>query len=137
MFAALIVGGLVAPFLAYPTFLMKVLCFALFASAFNLLLGFGRPVVVRPRRVLCLRRLRVWIPVQELGAPPRGGYPGRDRVGQHARYRVRAAAIRRSGIYFAMITLALPSLCISWRCSCRSREVRTDCREFPGAACSA
>ena len=40
MFAALIVGGLIAPFLAYPTFLMKVLCFALFASAFNLLLGF-------------------------------------------------------------------------------------------------
>src|SRR2546428_10710732 len=41
MFAALIVGGLIAPFLAYPTFLMKVLCFALFASAFNLLLGFA------------------------------------------------------------------------------------------------
>ena len=36
--AALLV---VAPFVVYPVFLMKVLCFALFACAFNLLLGFG------------------------------------------------------------------------------------------------
>lgn len=38
-YLALIVVGLVAPFMAYPVFLMKVLCFALFACAFNLLLG--------------------------------------------------------------------------------------------------
>jgi hypothetical protein len=41
--------------LVYPTFLMKVLCFALFACAFNLLLGFAGPAVVRPCRLL--RRL--------------------------------------------------------------------------------
>jgi branched-chain amino acid transport system permease protein len=40
MFVALLVVGLLAPFTLYPTFLMKVLCFALFASAFNLLLGY-------------------------------------------------------------------------------------------------
>jgi len=42
-FVALLVLGLVAPLLrdlVYPVFLMNVLCFALFASAFNLLLGF-------------------------------------------------------------------------------------------------
>ena len=41
MFVAMIVVGSVAPFLVYPTFLMKLLCFALFACAFNLLLGFS------------------------------------------------------------------------------------------------
>ena len=40
MFVALAVVGVLAPFALYPTFLMKVLCFALFACAFNLLLGY-------------------------------------------------------------------------------------------------
>jgi len=40
VFLLLLVAGLVAPFVGYPIFLMKVLCFALFASAFNLLIGF-------------------------------------------------------------------------------------------------
>ena len=37
----LILLAIAAPIFIYPTFLMKVLCFALFATAFNLLLGFG------------------------------------------------------------------------------------------------
>jgi branched-chain amino acid transport system permease protein len=37
---ALILLGLAAPFVVYPVFMMKLLCFALFASAFNLLLGY-------------------------------------------------------------------------------------------------
>jgi branched-chain amino acid transport system permease protein len=40
VFLVLLVAGLLAPFVGYPIFLMKVLCFALFASAFNLLIGF-------------------------------------------------------------------------------------------------
>ena len=40
VFGVLFLLGLAAPYFAYPTFLMKVLCFGLFASAFNLLLGF-------------------------------------------------------------------------------------------------
>ena len=40
-YGLLIAIGLIAPFVVYPTFLMKVLCFALFACAFNLLLGFA------------------------------------------------------------------------------------------------
>ncbi len=40
-YLALIVVGLLAPFVAYPVFLMKILCFALFACAFNLLLGYA------------------------------------------------------------------------------------------------
>ena len=41
LFGALFLIGLVAPFAVYPTFLMKILCFGLFACAFNLLLGFA------------------------------------------------------------------------------------------------
>src|SRR5215212_7330464 len=41
IFIGLAVALVVAPFLLYPVFLMKVLCFALFACAFNLLLGYG------------------------------------------------------------------------------------------------
>ena len=41
LFAALFVLGLIAPFAVYPTFLMKILCYGLFACAFNLLLGFA------------------------------------------------------------------------------------------------
>ena len=41
IFAGLAVLLVVAPFGLYPVFLMKVLCFALFACAFNLLIGFG------------------------------------------------------------------------------------------------
>src|SRR6267154_129362 len=37
---ALVALALVAPFVLYPVFLMKALCFALFASAFNLLIGY-------------------------------------------------------------------------------------------------
>ena len=40
LYAALGALGLAAPFMVYPVFLMKCLCFALFACAFNLLLGF-------------------------------------------------------------------------------------------------
>src|SRR5712692_4154351 len=40
IYGVLFVLGLVAPFVAYPIFLMKALCFALFACAFNLLIGF-------------------------------------------------------------------------------------------------
>ena len=40
VFAGLIALGLIAPLLVYPVFLMKVLCFALFATAFNLLIGY-------------------------------------------------------------------------------------------------
>jgi branched-chain amino acid transport system permease protein len=40
VFAALVALGLVAPLVVYPVFLMKVLCFALFACAFNLLIGY-------------------------------------------------------------------------------------------------
>jgi branched-chain amino acid transport system permease protein len=110
MFAALIVVGLVAPFLVYPTFLMKVLCFALFASAFNLLLGyvgllsFGHAAFFGFGAYVC------GYVCKSLGAPPEAGILAGTLLAGALGAMFGALAIRRSGIYFAMITLALAQL---------------------------
>jgi branched-chain amino acid transport system permease protein len=110
MFAVLIVVGMVAPFVMYPTFLMKVLCFALFASAFNLLLGyvgllsFGHAAFFGFSAYVCGYACR------SLGAPPELGIlAGTISAGVLGAI-FGSLAIRRSGIYFAMITLALAQL---------------------------
>ena len=109
--AAARAAGLVAPFVVYPIFLMKALCFALFACAFNLLLGYVGLLVVRPRRVPRLGGLRL------RAQPPRSG-AGRRSSRSSPAPRPRPLlglvfgwlAIRRTGIYFAMITLALAQM---------------------------
>ena len=110
LFIGLIVFGLVAPFAVYPTFLMKMWCFALFACAFNLLLGFagllsfGHAAFFGGSAYITghLCREMGWSP--ELGilagvvfSAALGGVFG-------------ALAIRRAGIYFAMITLGLAQI---------------------------
>ncbi len=95
----------------YPVFLMKVLCFALFACAFNLLIGYVGLLLVRPRRVLRHGQLHRRLDGEDLG--PLGGT--RDPCRRRRRRRRWAwcfgwLAIRRQGIYFAMITLALSQM---------------------------
>lgn len=110
MFAALLVIGTLAPFALYPTFLMKVLCFALFACAFNLLLGyvgllsFGHAAFFGGAAYVCgyLCKEKGWSP--ELGIL--AGTLTATALG----WAFGAIAIKRSGIYFAMITLALAQL---------------------------
>ncbi|HEY4037379.1 MAG TPA: branched-chain amino acid ABC transporter permease [Burkholderiaceae bacterium] len=110
MFAVLIVVGVVAPFVTYPTFLMKVLCFALFASAFNLLLGyvgllsFGHAAFFGFSAYVCGYVCR------SLGAPPEVGILAGTLSAGVLGAIFGSLAIRRSGIYFAMITLALAQL---------------------------
>jgi branched-chain amino acid transport system permease protein len=110
MFFVLIVVGLVAPFLVYPTFLMKVLCFALFASAFNLLLGFagllsfGHAAFFGSAAYVCGYLCRT------VGAPPEVGILAGTAFAGALGALFGLLAIRRSGIYFAMITLALAQL---------------------------
>ena len=103
--------GALVPFVVYPVFLMKVLCFALFACAFNLLLGYRRPAVLRPCRVLRLGGLRRRPRREGLG--PAAG--ARDRLPAPPLAALLGVvfgwlAIRRNGIYFAMITLALAQM---------------------------
>lgn len=110
MFGLLLVAGLVAPFVAYPTFLMKLLCFALFASAFNLLLGFagllsfGHAAFFGGAAYVC-----AWL-VKEAGWSPELGLLAGTVVGAGLGAVFGWVAIRRAGIYFAMITLALAQL---------------------------
>ena len=107
LFAALIAAGIVAPFIGYPTFLMKVLCFALFASAFNLLLGyggllsFGHAAFFGSAAYVC-----GWL-VRDVGLTPELAVLAAGAAAGLLGLVIGALAIRRSGIYFAMVTLAL------------------------------
>jgi branched-chain amino acid transport system permease protein len=110
LYLALMALGLAAPFFIYPTFLMKVLCFALFATAFNLLLGFagllsfGHAAFFGGAAYVCAALCKHWGLTPELGVLAGGAFAALLGAG------VGLLAIRRAGIYFAMITLALAQL---------------------------
>jgi branched-chain amino acid transport system permease protein len=106
--AALLV---VAPFVGvYPVFLMKALCFALFACAFNLLLGFGgllsfgHAMFLGTAGYVCAHAAKVW------GLSPELALLAGTAVSAALGAVVGALAIRRQGIYFAMITLAIAQM---------------------------
>ena len=101
---------LVAPFMIYPVFLMKLLCFALFACAFNLILGyggllsFGHAAFFGGAAYVTGHVIKVWGLPTELGLLVGAGSAA--ILG----YFIGLLAIRRQGIYFAMITLALAQM---------------------------
>ena len=109
-YALLIVLALVAPAFAYPVFLMKALCFALFACAFNLLLGyaglmsFGHAMFFGMAGYFYGHVVKAWDMAPELGLLL--GVAGAALLGLVTG----ALAIRRQGIYFAMITLAFAQM---------------------------
>ena len=100
----------VAPFFLYPVFLMKLLCFALFACAFNLLIGyvgllsFGHAAYFGMGGYLAAHAAKVWGLTPEV-AIILGGITAAG-LGAVAGW----IAIRRQGIYFSMITLALAQM---------------------------
>lgn len=110
IFAAIIVLLFIGPFVLYPVFLMKVLCFALFACAFNLLLGyggllsFGHAAYFGMASYVCAHAAKVWGLTPELAILCGVG------VAAVLGFAFGAIAIRRQGIYFAMITLALAQM---------------------------
>jgi branched-chain amino acid transport system permease protein len=108
VFGAIAVAALLAaPFVVYPVFMMSVLCFALFACAFNLLIGyvgllsFGHATFFGGAAYFTAHAVKVW------GWEPLAGIllgaAGAAALGLVVGF----LAIRRQGIYFAMITLAL------------------------------
>jgi branched-chain amino acid transport system permease protein len=106
----LIVALLVAPWIFYPLLLVKILCYALFASAFNLLLGtcglmsFGHAAFFGTAAYVAGHAAKVWgLPFEACLAV---GVAAAAAVGAVFGY----LSIRRQGIYFAMITLALAQL---------------------------
>jgi branched-chain amino acid transport system permease protein len=106
----LVLAGILAPFVAYPVFLMNALCFALFACAFNLLLGFtgllsfGHAAFFGWSAYVAAHSAKVWGWTPELAIL--GGMAVAAALGLVFGW----LAIRRHGIYFAMITLALAQM---------------------------
>ena len=109
-FLILLALMLVAPWVVYPVFLMKALCFALFACAFNLLLGyagllsFGHALFFGAGGYAAAYAAKFW------GWHPEFAMLWAAVVGALLGLVVGALAIRRQGIYFAMITLALAQM---------------------------
>ena len=108
--AVLVAGLVVAPWLFYPLFLVKVLCYALFACAFNLLLGtcglmsFGHAAFFGSAAYIAGHAAKVWgLPFEAALAC---AVAGASILGVLFGY----ISIRRQVIYFAMITLALAQL---------------------------
>jgi branched-chain amino acid transport system permease protein len=99
-----------APFVVYPIFLMKMLCFALFASAFNLLLGytgilsFGHAAFFGGAAYITAHTVKEWGVTPEVGLIL--GVLAAAALGLVIGY----LAIRRQGIYSTMITLALSQM---------------------------
>ncbi|WP_144639777.1 branched-chain amino acid ABC transporter permease [Bordetella genomosp. 13] len=109
LLAAIIVA--VLPFVGvYPIFVMKVLCYALFACAFNLLLGytgllsFGHAAFLGSAAYAAGHSIKIW------GLPTELGLLFGVAVAALLGLVMGLIAIRRSGIYFAMITLALAQM---------------------------
>jgi branched-chain amino acid transport system permease protein len=109
-FAVMVVVLVAAPQFIYPIFLMKVLCFALFACAFNLLIGyagllsFGHAAFFGGAAYVAGHAARVW------GLPPELALLAGTAAAALLGFVFGLLAIRRQGIYFAMITLALAQM---------------------------
>jgi branched-chain amino acid transport system permease protein len=99
-----------APLVLYPVFLMKVMCFALFACAFNLLIGyggllsFGHAMFFGSASYAAAHAAKVW------GFPPELAILFGTGAAALLGVATGLLAIRRQGIYFAMITLALAQM---------------------------
>jgi branched-chain amino acid transport system permease protein len=109
-FLVMVAALIVAPFFVYPLFLMKALCFALFACAFNLLIGyggllsFGHALYFGWASYLTAHSAKVW------GLPPELAILTGAATAAVFGLIAGSLAIRRQGIYFAMITLALAQM---------------------------
>jgi len=109
-FAGMVLVLVAAPFFVYPLFLMKALCFALFACAFNLLIGyvgllsFGHAVFLGSAGYTSAYAAKSW------GWPPELAIVSGTAVAAALGVLIGALAIRSKGIYFANITLALAQM---------------------------
>jgi len=110
LFIVMLIVGLAAPFFAYPVFVMDLLCFALFACAFNLLLGyagllsFGHAAFFGGAAYITGYVIKEWSFSPLLGILAGTGFT----LVLGTVFGI--LAIRRQGIYFAMVTLALAQI---------------------------
>ena len=110
-YIALLALALVAPLIGlYPVFVMKLLCFALFACAFNLLLGFTGLLSFGHAAFFGFAAYITGYFVKSQAWPPELAIVAGVVVAGFLGLLVGLVAIRRQGIYFAMITLALAQM---------------------------
>ena len=109
-YAILMRGLLAAPALIYPILVMKLLCFALFACAFNLFLGYTGLLSFGHAIFLGGAGYVTGYAMQELGFPFELGILSGVIAALLAGFVMGALAVRRQGIYFTMITLALAQM---------------------------
>lgn len=111
LYLALIGVALVAPWVAYPVFLMKLLCFGLFAASFNLLLGYTGLLSFGHAAYLAMGSYCTgYLLSRHTGIGPELAIIGGTLAAAATGALFGALAIRRQGIYFAMITLALAQM---------------------------
>ena len=109
-FAVMIALIAIAPFVAYPFFVMQALCFALFACAFNLLIGYanllslGHAMFLGLASYVCAHAAKVW------GLEPVSAIVLGVAASALLGLVTGALAIRSMGIYFAMITVAFSQM---------------------------
>ena len=102
--------ALIAPFALYPVFLMKVLCFALFACAFNLLLGFAGLLSFGHAIFLGTGAYVTGYLMLTYSITPEVGIVAGVTISALIGLVYGKLAVKREGIYFAMVTLALAQL---------------------------
>jgi len=109
-FTVMVAALVIAPFMTYPLFLMQAMCFALFACAFNLLIGyvgllsFGHALYFGWASYLSAYSAKAW------GFSPELAILTGTATAAVCGLIAGSLAIRRQGIYFAMITLALAQM---------------------------
>ncbi len=109
-FLVMVAAFALAPLAMYPVFLMKVMCFALFACAFNLLIGyggllsFGHAMFLGTAGYASAHAAKLW------GFLPEFAILFGTAAAALLGIATGLIAIRRQGIYFAMITLALAQM---------------------------
>jgi branched-chain amino acid transport system permease protein len=109
-FVAMVVFFALAPLVVYPVFLMKVMCFALFACAFNLLIGFGGLLSFGHAMFLGTAGYIAAHAAKRWGVTPELAILLGTGASMVLGLLAGMLAIRRQGIYFAMITLALAQM---------------------------
>ena len=110
VFTLLLLAGVLAPMVVYPVFMMKLLCFALFACAFNLLIGYTGLLSFGHAAFLGGAGYTAGYVLRDLGWSPEWGILCGTLFAALMAWLMGSLAIRRQGIYFTMITLALSQM---------------------------
>jgi branched-chain amino acid transport system permease protein len=109
-YSIVLAAALAAPFIGYPVFLMKLLCFGLFACAFNLLIGFTGLLSFGHAAFFGSAGYVAGYALRTLGLPTEAGLILGAATGALIGLVMGSLAIRRQGIYFTMITMSLAQM---------------------------